>query len=637
MTASGWIAYCPRHRTHAVVDDGPARRALADVEAALRSARGACDATCAATALVGRRPLHASEARGWNPASAPLARVLVLVERPDLGRAGITQARRLLADPDADVLVLAVVPAGAAPEATARAEQALEPLVGPLLEHGVRTYARVAHGSLAQQGLAHAASFGAQLVVLATDAPPTTPGGRAWGRDAVRLLHECPAPLLLLAEDEAHRPPRRLLVPLDGSARAAELLPLVTAFALAHDAEVVLLRVGPDLAHPGAGPVTAVPEACARELEAGLAPALRALQDAGVRARTHLAYDASPARAITEVAAAVGADLIALTGRGAAGWRDWPLGSAADAVVRRASVPLLVHRPPPPARETVVLEPPLELARPAAASPRPSAAGAVVVTTDGSPLGDAAAALLPRLVPSLAASAVLLQVLPDDGPAEARHEGLRAAQDHLRGLEARLTRAGIVTEAHVVRGDTVERILASARPPAVRLLVMTSHGRSGASRFVRGSVAERVLRRAEVPVLVATPAALLATDLHGPRFERVLLADDGSPAAARALAVVGELARAHDGEVTLLGVAPTSVDVGPLVRTLREHAECVGGRTRLEVVVGDPAAEIVRAAAGADLVVASTHGRGGLARAWLGSVTEEVLRRVDRPLLVVHA
>ena len=78
-----------------------------------------------------------------------------------------------------------------------------------------------------------------------------------------------------------------------------------------------------------------------------------------------------------------------------------------------------------------------------------------------------------------------------------------------------------------------------------------------------------------------------------------------------------------------------------LLERLRPHRErlAAGGvQARVDVIVGaDPTTELLRAAAGVDLVAMGTHGRQGLFRAWLGSITEEVLRRIERPLLVVRA
>jgi nucleotide-binding universal stress UspA family protein len=64
---------------------------------------------------------------------------------------------------------------------------------------------------------------------------------------------------------------------------------------------------------------------------------------------------------------------------------------------------------------------------------------------------------------------------------------------------------------HFIEGDPATQICALADCEDVDLVVMSSHGRTGISRFVMGSVAERVLRRAKTPVLVVKPGRWVST------------------------------------------------------------------------------------------------------------------------------
>ncbi len=78
---------------------------------------------------------------------------------------------------------------------------------------------------------------------------------------------------------------------------------------------------------------------------------------------------------------------------------------------------------------------------------------------------------------------------------------------------------------------------------------------------------------------------------------------------------------------------------GPDLETMLEQIKPTDPQVKFEhhLVVGDPAREIVRLAAGegADLIVMGTHGRGGLTRLLMGSVAEEVVRRAECPVLTV--
>ncbi len=76
------------------------------------------------------------------------------------------------------------------------------------------------------------------------------------------------------------------------------------------------------------------------------------------------------------------------------------------------------------------------------------------------------------------------------------------AGDYLTDLAARLDQAGGPAHAKVITGRVEERIIDYAEEEKVDLIIMATHGRSGVSRWVRGSVADRVLRMAHVPVLM---------------------------------------------------------------------------------------------------------------------------------------
>lgn len=146
-------------------------------------------------------------------------------------------------------------------------------------------------------------------------------------------------------------------------------------------------------------------------------------------------------------------------------------------------------------------------------------------------------------------------------------------------------------------------------------------------------------------------------DRKEPTMRTILIATDGSTEAAEAVAYGMELAAAQGAGVTLLEVIPptgwTSLDRGSFVRPLPEElawkrdagldaatalAAESGVALELAVLAGDPADEIVAYADNhdVDLVVLGSRGRGRLAGALLGSVSETVLREARRPVLVVR-
>jgi len=274
----------------------------------------------------------------------------------------------------------------------------------------------------------------------------------------------------------------------------------------------------------------------------------------------------------------------------------------------------------------------------------------ILVPTDGSELADG---VLEPLGPLLRGAGlrelVLLAVLPaveaeDAGAALDRAD---VARRRLDGLRDRLA-LEVPVRVEVDEGDPAERIV--ARAGEVDLVAMSSHGRGGVLRWVRGSVAERVLRSCPAPLLLWTTRSLGRPAPTG-GTDRILVPLDGSDAAAEVLPLVADWARVHGSEVALLGVHPFVADLPMPVPTThpaywdpakvaaglephRERLARAGIPARVEARLGSPAGEILAAAAEADLVAMTTHGRTGVGRWLFGSVAEHVLRRCERPLLV---
>src|SRR6266540_169598 len=140
------------------------------------------------------------------------------------------------------------------------------------------------------------------------------------------------------------------------------------------------------------------------------------------------------------------------------------------------------------------------------------------------------------------------------------HEGERhtaiAASSDVRSLLADaaewLRTQGVEGQATVVDGDVPPNLLRVARERGADLIVMSTHGRSGLGRVLYGSVADRVVHEAVLPVLLVPAAAEVAWPDEG-RL-RILLPLDGSDTAERALGPLGELAGATGAELVLLRV-----------------------------------------------------------------------------------
>lgn len=123
-----------------------------------------------------------------------------------------------------------------------------------------------------------------------------------------------------------------------------------------------------------------------------------------------------------------------------------------------------------------------------------------------------------------------------------RRETSRELATELRRLVATATPR--VADVRVVEGPPVETILSQAAD--ADLVVLGTHGRRGPSRWWLGSVAERVVRAAHLPVLVTRDDATPPADL----FARVALAGDHAEPSADTVEAVNRLVRVMDGHIT---------------------------------------------------------------------------------------
>jgi len=135
----------------------------------------------------------------------------------------------------------------------------------------------------------------------------------------------------------------------------------------------------------------------------------------------------------------------------------------------------------------------------------------ILVPLDGSIVAEAALTPAVDLAREAGARLVLLRAaqahtLPMADLIEAQVDVMREAQEYLAAAQARVTAAGVRdVEISAWYGPAVEAIVEAARYRHADLIVMSSHGRSGVSRLVLGSVAESVLRATAVPILLIRP------------------------------------------------------------------------------------------------------------------------------------
>lgn len=215
------------------------------------------------------------------------------------------------------------------------------------------------------------------------------------------------------------------------------------------------------------------------------------------------------------------------------------------------------------------------------------------------------------------------------------------------------------TECRIVRGNPAETILETTSKDRDTLIAMATHGRSGVERWVLGSVAEKVLHGTINPMFLVRATAAKTTPQG--IIDSIVVPLDGSSLAEEILPTVSNWAQALDVEVTLIRAFefPASAYYGseedlPDYDAFREEARkqvaaylkqkeeaLVGKGVRTvstATLEGPAAAEIISYAQTAPraVIAMTTHGRSGVRRWMLGSVTEKVVRHGDDPVLVVR-
>jgi len=320
----------------------------------------------------------------------------------------------------------------------------------------------------------------------------------------------------------------------------------------------------------------------------------------------------------------------------------------------------------------------------------------MLLPLDGSKRAERAIPLAARIARASGGSLIFLRVVgtqiefgtyitePSVLIQEALETNLTRAIDYLARIKASHDLAGIETTVEVRSGGAAQTILDVAQMRHVDLIVMCRHGETGFKRWVLGSVAQQVARHSPLPVLVLrdggpVPTGSFPDPTHPLRAVMGLVALDGSVEAEAVLEpaakLVAALAAPARGILRLTRVVDLPANeherssherIDP---AMKEEVLCaantylsdVADRLRsgplaelkltivCSVAMGKDVASALLSVAetgkdaegtarlgSCDLMALATHGRGGLQRLALGSVTERVLGATKQPLLVVH-
>jgi nucleotide-binding universal stress UspA family protein len=238
----------------------------------------------------------------------------------------------------------------------------------------------------------------------------------------------------------------------------------------------------------------------------------------------------------------------------------------------------------------------------------------------------------------------------------------KSQRAYLRRLAAQLAeRWGIKVTTVSLTGPVAETLTEWIDETDPDLLVMTTHGRGAFGRVLLGSVADRLVRMLEVPIILLRPPADDTPPASDWSPREILVGLDGSRLAEAALPPAVEIARLFRVPLTVLQVIePLPVVADPPLSFATGYDERISEALRREAQdYLDGVAEVLRkdglqagavarmgwSAAGAllepaperaGLIAIATHGRGGVKRALLGSVADKLIRAAQVPVLVVR-
>ncbi len=303
---------------------------------------------------------------------------------------------------------------------------------------------------------------------------------------------------------------KKILIPLDGSELAEQALDPALRLASRHGTDVVLASVVSDLPpvplSAGDGELVSnwlkeEEERAARYLEEVEKRVNEQYPGVSVDTRVELG---PVSRTLLAQAEEAGAELIALTTHGRGAWQRAWLGSVADGVIRKAHRPVLLLGNNEGSRDLFRQD---------------SSPSHVMVPLDGSRAAEQVLDPLRAMLPETGGKVTLISVLLRPFPLASTYlphaveegtileEREKRTRDYLEEVSERWSPEGVKVVTDVVAAeDVASALLNRSKEDGVDLLALSTRGRGGVSRLVLGSVADKLVRSAQLPVLAVRRA-----------------------------------------------------------------------------------------------------------------------------------
>lgn len=290
----------------------------------------------------------------------------------------------------------------------------------------------------------------------------------------------------------------RIMVPLDGSNAAEEVLPYVEELASKFESEILLVSV----AEPKPAETDHLFRAYLQSIKSRIETELG---DWGAKAKTQINVEVlsgKPANEILRCAEEKNASLLVMASRGRSGEGPWLLGNIAAKVLRATTKPVLLIRNEAPAEGLQ----------------RKGLIKRILVPLDGSkvaeqivPHAEELAKVMGGQIILFQAHESLLKMMPPESFSAISEEEIKVAIKHkeedakgyLKTIAGPLREMGLTVSEVVASGNPADVILDYAASNAVDIITMSTHGLSGIKRWVFGSVTDKVLHSGDMPILVA--------------------------------------------------------------------------------------------------------------------------------------
>jgi len=281
----------------------------------------------------------------------------------------------------------------------------------------------------------------------------------------------------------------------------------------------------------------------------------------------------------------------------------------------------------------------------------------LLVPLDGSEIAERALPYAETLARKLNSEAILLTAC---APGEPSEQPFRA---YLEKKVYELTSVGVKASSVCIRGDAAKEILDFVEKADISLVIISTHGKTGSGVWAMGSIANKVLQRLHVPVLL-TRTIEWETVAEEKEMRKILVPLDGSQVAEQIIPHVKGLAKAMDSEVILLWVVePVSTfhfQIPPetlywekyekeYVAQAERKAELYFGRKERDLrnegvkvssalVHGEVSESILQYADdnSASVIALATHGHSGVAKWIYGSVASKIIMGSSKPVLLVR-